>query len=64
MSLEKGISEAEAQQRAIRGMPLGRSCTPEEVADMVVFLGSERSSFVTGALISVDGAQRKAIMDV
>ena len=39
-------------------------CTPEEVADMVVFLGSERSSFVTGALISVDGAQRKAIMDV
>ncbi len=64
MAREKGISEAEAQQRAIRSMPLGRLCTPEEVADMVVFLWSERSSFVTGALISVDGAQRKAIMDV
>ena len=31
---------------------------------MVVFLASERASFVTGALISMDGAQRKAIMDV
>jgi len=39
-------------------------CTSEEVADMVVFLGSERASFVTGAAISMDGGQRKAIMDV
>ena len=31
---------------------------------MVVFLGSERASFVTGAAISMDGGQRKAIMDV
>ena len=39
-------------------------CTAEEVAHMVVFLASERASFVTGASISLDGAQRKAIMDL
>lgn len=64
MSKEKGISESEAQERAIRSIPMGRLCKAEEVADMVVFLASERASFVTGALIPMDGAQRKAIMDV
>ena len=63
MSREKGISEDEAQARAIRSIPMGRLCTSEEVADMVVFLASERASFVTGASISLDGGQRKAIMD-
>ncbi len=63
MSREKGISEDEAQARAIRSIPMGRLCTSEEVADMVVFLASERASFVTGASISMDGGQRKAIMD-
>jgi 3-oxoacyl-[acyl-carrier protein] reductase len=64
MAREKGISEDEASQRAVKSIPLGRLCTAEEVANMVVFLASERASFVTGALISMDGAQRKAIMDV
>ena len=64
MAREKNISEDEAQERAIRSIPMGRLCTAEEVADMVVFLGSERASFVTGASISMDGGQRKAIMDV
>ncbi len=64
LSREMNISEAEAQERAVRSMPMGRLCTAEEVADVVVFLASEKASFVTAASISVDGAQRKAIMDV
>ena len=60
----KGITEDETQARAVKSIPLGRLCTPQEVADMVVFLASERASFVTGALIPMDGAQRKALMDV
>ncbi len=59
-----GISEEDAQGRAIRSIPIGRLCTAEEVADMVVFLSSERATFVTGASIALDGGQRKAIMDV
>ena len=64
MAREKGISEDEASLRAIRSIPIGRLCTAEEVAHMVVFLASERASFVTGASITLDGAQRKAIMDL
>jgi len=36
-------------------IPLGRMGTPEEIAAMVVFLASEESSYVTGALFFVDG---------
>jgi NAD(P)-dependent dehydrogenase (short-subunit alcohol dehydrogenase family) len=35
--------------------PLGRLGTPEEIADAVIWLCSERSSFVTGQAIAVDG---------
>lgn len=64
MAREKGMSEEAANQRAIRSIPLGSLCTAEEVANVVVFLASEKASFVTGALITMDGAQRKALMDV
>ena len=38
----------------------GRFGTPEEVADVVAFLASERSSWVTGACLNVDGGQSKS----
>lgn len=38
-------------------MPLGRFGKPEEVANVVVFLASERASLVTGACVNVDGCQ-------
>jgi 3-oxoacyl-[acyl-carrier protein] reductase len=40
-------------------MPLGRFGTPEEIADVCVFLCSDRASLVTGANIAVDGCQLK-----
>ncbi len=61
---DKGMSFDEASKQAIKSMPLGRICTPEEVASVVVFVASERASFMNGAWISLDGGQRKAIMDV
>jgi 3-oxoacyl-[acyl-carrier protein] reductase len=43
----------------LKTIPLGRMGTPEEVADVVAFLASERASWVTGVCLSVDGAQHK-----
>jgi NAD(P)-dependent dehydrogenase (short-subunit alcohol dehydrogenase family) len=37
------------------GRPLGRLATPEEIAVVIVFLCSDRASYVTGAAWSVDG---------
>jgi NAD(P)-dependent dehydrogenase (short-subunit alcohol dehydrogenase family) len=61
---DKGMSFNEASEQAIRSLPLGRICTPEEVAAVVVFVASERASYMNGAWITLDGGQRKAIMDV
>ena len=36
-------------------IPLGRTGTPEDVADMVAFLASARSTYITGQVLQVDG---------
>ncbi len=43
------------------GMPLGRIALPEEVADLVCFLASERAAFLTGITITVDGGSTRGV---
>jgi len=38
-----------------RLVPLGRFCTPDEIAQAVIFFASERSDMITGQLLPVDG---------
>jgi 3-oxoacyl-[acyl-carrier protein] reductase len=45
----------ELPPEATAGIPLGRLGTPRELADVVCFLASERASYLTGTVISVDG---------
>ena len=44
-----------------RKIPLGRVGLPEEVANVILFLASERSSYVTGANIEVSGGLSKVL---
>ena len=43
-----------------QNIPMGRFGTPEEIADVVVFLCSDRASWITGACINVDGGQSRS----
>jgi 3-oxoacyl-[acyl-carrier protein] reductase len=43
-----------------REIPSGRFGTPEEIADVVVFLASARARWITGACLAVDGGQGRA----
>ncbi len=51
-----GISEQEALQRASAQLPLRRIAEPGEIADAVAYLASARASYVSGAILSMDGA--------
>ena len=59
---QDGITVEEARRGAASGMPLQRLATPEEVADVVVYLSSARASYVSGSIVNVDGASAPAVV--
>ncbi len=50
----RGMTPEQVQRMGVMH-PLGRVGTPDEVADLVVFLLSERAKWMTGAIIPIDG---------
>ena len=52
---QAGLSPEEYVRQVGADVPVGRVGTPEEFANVVVFLASERASYVTGVAIQVDG---------
>jgi sorbitol-6-phosphate 2-dehydrogenase len=52
-----GITEEEVRQRYVDQVPMKRGCTYEDVTNVVVFLASDQSSYMTGQAINVTGGQ-------
>ncbi|MGA9866226.1 MAG: glucose 1-dehydrogenase [Acetobacteraceae bacterium] len=48
---------ADRKAGLIAGIPLKRAGTPEEIAQAIVFVSSEKASFITGQIIGVDGGR-------
>ncbi len=61
LAMLTGRPEADIRRERVAKIPLARMGRPEEVADVVTFLASERTSFVTGAAWHVDGGACHAI---
>ena len=51
----RNISIEEAEKTITDGIPMRRLGSPEEFADLIVFLGSRRSAYMTGTTIQIDG---------
>jgi 3-oxoacyl-[acyl-carrier protein] reductase len=57
------LADPEGMARFVQeNIPLGRFGTPQEVADVVTFLASDRASLVTGACLNVDGGQSHSLI--
>lgn len=52
---EKELGDAERWRELTKGFPFGRPATVEEVANVVVFLASDRASYMSGSVVNVDG---------
>ena len=49
------LNDEALTRRYVDGTPLGRVGEPRDVADLAVYLGSDESGFVTGAVVTIDG---------
>jgi len=55
---ELGFSAEEGLRRSAEAVPLNRVCSPEEVADLVLYSASDSGRFITGFPLVMDGGSR------
>ncbi|MBV8793135.1 MAG: SDR family oxidoreductase, partial [Pseudolabrys sp.] len=55
------IDRAQATAGFTRALPLGRTGTVEEVADLAAFIASDRANFITGSSVSIDGGYHRYV---
>jgi len=58
--LDRLTGTAERKASFLAGVPLKRAGTPDEIADAIVFVASEKSSFMTGEVLRVNGGRTAA----
>ncbi|HZU76540.1 MAG TPA: short-chain dehydrogenase/reductase [Dehalococcoidia bacterium] len=58
---ERGVTVEQQAQEMGRGVPLRRVGEPSEVADLAVFLASDRAAYITGCVIPIEGGATAAL---
>jgi NAD(P)-dependent dehydrogenase (short-subunit alcohol dehydrogenase family) len=58
---QQGITEDEALRRGQARIPMGRYADPDDIARMAAFLASDLASYLTGAIIPMDGGSNPVI---
>lgn len=62
LAVEQGLKPEELKNKWAKLNALGRLATPEEFANVVVFLTSEKASYLTGTAIQIDGGLVKSLL--
>jgi NAD(P)-dependent dehydrogenase (short-subunit alcohol dehydrogenase family) len=57
---EQAVGPAAHRARFIGMIPQKRAGTPDEAANLILFLASDKSPFVTGEIVSIDGGYSAA----
>jgi NAD(P)-dependent dehydrogenase (short-subunit alcohol dehydrogenase family) len=57
----RGLSEQEVLDQGQAKVPLRRYAAPEDIADLALFLASDKASYITGAIIPMDGGANPVI---
>lgn len=58
----QGTARGQVLNQLLAGIPLGRIGRPEELADLAVFLASERAAYITGVSYLMDGGLHRGLM--
>ncbi|MCY4422195.1 MAG: SDR family oxidoreductase, partial [Acidimicrobiaceae bacterium] len=62
MAAEQGTTPGEIIEEFAAEVPLGRFAEPDEIAQAVVFVASDRAGYITGQSISVDGGIGRGLL--
>ncbi len=62
LAKSSGVAESEIEKRWTSQIPLGRLGQPDEFADTVVYLCSDRASYITGQSIAIDGGFARGLL--
>ena len=62
LSAERGVPAEDIVHEFAEEIPMGRFAAPEEIAPMVVFLASHKTSYVTCQSILVDGGIARGLI--
>jgi NAD(P)-dependent dehydrogenase (short-subunit alcohol dehydrogenase family) len=55
--LDRFTGSADRKAGLVAGIPLRRAGRPEELADAILFVASDKASFITGQIINVNGGR-------